>query len=113
MTQGSATPETQVKTPRLSRVRRTALLKALSDPRRYELLERIAKENCPLTCGQALTALKIAPATLSHHIKELESAGLIEIERAGKYHNLKLRPGVLETLADTLRSLNSASCGPR
>lgn len=105
--------QSPAKTPRLSRARRTALLKALADPRRYELLERIAKANCPLGCSDALTALKIAPATLSHHIKELENAGLIEIERVGKFHNLKLKPGVLETLAETLKALPSTPCPSR
>jgi ArsR family transcriptional regulator, arsenate/arsenite/antimonite-responsive transcriptional repressor len=103
----------EAKTPRITRARRTALLKALADPRRYELLERIARANCPLGCSQAQAAMKIAPATLSHHIKELETAGLIEIERAGKFHNLKLRPGVLEALAETLQSLETVSCASR
>jgi ArsR family transcriptional regulator len=101
------------KSPRLTRARRTAILKALADPKRYELLERIAKANCPLGCSQALAALKIAPATLSHHIKELETAGLIEVERVGKFHNLKLRPGVLDALAETLQALNTSACPSR
>ena len=113
MTPTTSTSANPSKTPRLTRVRRTAILKALADPRRFELLERIAKANCPLACSQAQAALKIAPATLSHHIKELETAGLIEIERMGKFHNLKLRPGVLDALAENLQSLNSASCGSR
>jgi ArsR family transcriptional regulator len=113
MVQAGTIRQTHAKTSLLSRARRIAILKALADPRRYELLERIAKANCPLSCAQALTALKIAPATLSHHIKELESAGLIEVERVGKYHNLKLRPGVLEALAETIQSLTPVFCGPR
>jgi ArsR family transcriptional regulator len=113
MTPGTAPTQTPAKTPRLTRARRTAILKALADPRRFELLERIAKASCPLGCSDALAALRIAPATLSHHIKGLESAGLIEIERAGKFHNLKLRPGVLEALAESLQSLNSTSCASR
>jgi ArsR family transcriptional regulator len=106
-------PETPARAPRLTRVRRTGLLKALADPRRYELLERIAKANCPLGCAQAQTALKIAPATLSHHIKELENAGLIDVTREGKFHYLKLKPGVLEALAEVLRALPAASCTSR
>jgi len=105
--------EIPAKAPRLTRARRTAILKALADPRRFELLERIAKASCPLGCSQALAALEISPATLSHHVKELESAGLIEIERAGKFHNLKLRPGVLEALAETLQALETVSCASR
>jgi ArsR family transcriptional regulator len=101
-----------VKTPRLSRARRTALLKALADPRRFELLERIAKTPCPLGCMEAGSALAISPATLSHHIKELESAGLIQVERQGKFHFLSLRPAVLESLIATLSVLNHPRCAP-
>lgn len=95
---------------RLTRGRRTALLKALADPKRFELLERIARATCPLGCMEARAALKIAPATLSHHIKELETAGLIEVRREGKFHFLSLRPGVLESLATHLSALTPESC---
>ena len=87
-----------------------ALLKALADPKRFELLERIAKASCPLGCAQAQAALEIAPATLSHHIKELETAGLIEVKRQGKFHYLSLRPGVLDALARSLAALESTNC---
>lgn len=109
MVTDTPTQASSAKTARLSRARRIALLKALADPKRYELLEHIAKTNC-LGCSQAHAALKIAPATLSHHIKELETAGLIDIERVGKFHNLRLKPGVLDALAETLQSLGSLSC---
>ncbi len=95
---------------RLTRARRTAILKALADPRRFELLERIARAQGPLGCSDALTALSISPATLSHHIKELYSAGLIEVRREGKFAYLTLRPGVLESLASGLAALEPGSC---
>jgi ArsR family transcriptional regulator len=98
---------------RLTRARRTVILKSLADPRRFELLERIAKAGCPLGCTQALAALPISAATLSHHIKELETAGLIEVRREGKFAYLTLRPGVLESLAASLRALDSANCAGR
>lgn len=91
--------------PRLTRARRTAILKALADPRRFELLERIARSSCPLTCTDARAALPISAATLSHHIKELETAGLIAVRREGKFHYLTLRAGVLEALSKTLGAL--------
>lgn len=95
---------------RLTRARRTAILKALADPRRFELLERIANARCPMSCSAIGAALPIAAATLSHHIKELETAGLIEVRREGKFHFLSLRPGVLEGLASVLSGLESGSC---
>jgi ArsR family transcriptional regulator, arsenate/arsenite/antimonite-responsive transcriptional repressor len=96
--------------PRLSRARRTSLLKALADPKRFELLERIARASCPLGCMQAKTALAISPATLSHHVKELETAGLIRVERAGKFHFLHLEPEVLSALSDSLAALARPNC---
>jgi ArsR family transcriptional regulator len=96
--------------PRLSRARRTAILKALADPHRFQLVEQIANAECPLGCAQARSTLAIAPATLSHHIKELESAGLINVERQGKFHFLSLRRGVLEALLATLEDLVRPSC---
>ena len=109
---GTATA-TAKKSAQLTRARRTTILKALADPRRFELLERIAKANCPLGCADALAALPISAATLSHHIKELETAGLIEVRREGKFAYLSLRPGVLESLAAGLAGLERVSCDGR
>lgn len=95
---------------RLSAARRTAILKALGDPRRFELLERIARAGCPLGCTEARAAMPIAPATLSHHIKELETVGLINVRREGKFHFLTLRPGVLQGLIAILQSLGAGGC---
>lgn len=111
MTALAQTAAATAKPIRLSRARRTALLKALADPRRFELLEQIAKAACPLGCAQARAALPISAATLSHHIKELETAGLIAVRREGKFHYLSLRPGVLEALAAALASLATAPPG--
>ena len=106
----AATPRQPKEPVRLSAARRTAILKALADPRRFELLERIARSSCPLGCTQARAALPISAATLSHHIKELESAGLIHIRREGRFHFLTLRPGVLEGLIALLATLDSPTC---
>jgi ArsR family transcriptional regulator len=61
-----------------------AIAKALSDPRRYEILQMIAgKKDC--TCVELRENSPISAATLSHHLKELETAGLITIGRDGKF----------------------------
>ena len=99
-----------VKPVRLTRVQRTAILKALADPKRFELLETIARSQCPLGCTAAHEALSIAPATLSHHIKELQTSGLIDVRREGKFAFLSIKPGVLEALSNDLQSLSPTSC---
>ncbi|MGA2251005.1 ArsR/SmtB family transcription factor [Terracidiphilus sp.] len=98
----------------LTGAQRTAILKALADPRRFEVLERIARSSCAVTCSQTLADLPIAAATLSHHLKELEAAGLIHVRREGKYHLLSVQPGVLEAMAETLQALSAAcpNAGP-
>ena len=101
------------KLPRLTRAQRTAILKALADPKRFELLEQIARSQCPLGCSAAKHALDISPATLSHHIKELQTSGLIDVRREGKFAFLSIRPGVLEALSTHLQSLSPSSCTSR
>ena len=102
-----------VKTSRLTRAQRTAILKALADPKRFELLEHIARSSCPLGCGDARESLAISPATLSHHVKELQTSGLIDVRREGKFHFLSIRPGVLEALAANLQALSPNACPTR
>ena len=109
----AATSQTTAKSIRLSRARQTAIFKALADPHRFELLQQIAKAGCPLGCSKALASMPISAATLSHHIKELETAGLIEVRREGKFAYLTLRPGVLEAVAASLAALETSSCTRR
>ena len=109
----TASSARSAKPTRLSRAQRIVLLKALADPKRFELLERIAKSSCPLGCMDAREALAIAPATLSHHVKELQMSGLIDVRREGKFHFLSVKPGVLEALAASLQSLSPTSCPTR
>ena len=108
-----ANPAPVAKPIRLSRAQRSAILKALSDPKRFELLEKIARASCPLTCSMAGEALAISAATLSHHIKELQTSGLIDVRREGKFAFLTMNPGVLEALSAYLQSLTPAACATR
>ena len=70
---------------RMTRAQRALVLKALADPRRFELLQQIARAGCPLGCAQALATLPISAATLSHHVKELETAGPYPSGAKGKF----------------------------
>lgn len=73
------------------------IAKALADPRRYDLLRRIGKAGDTLACESIRTSCcEVTPATLSHHMKELETAGLVESTREGKFVTYRLRRDVLE-----------------
>jgi len=61
-----------------------AISRALSDPRRFEILQHIAAKSAA-ACSELRGAFPITAATLSHHLKELESCGLIETNRRGKF----------------------------
>jgi DNA-binding transcriptional ArsR family regulator len=72
------------------------IAKALADPRRYELLKQIGKAGDTLACEQLRGCTCVSAATVSHHMKELENAGLVESTRDGKFVTYRLRRDVLE-----------------
>jgi ArsR family transcriptional regulator len=78
---------------RLSSREFRAISKALSDPRRFEILKHIAGQRCT-ACADLREAFPITAATLSHHLKELESAGLIQTTRRGKFVDMVFLRGL-------------------
>ena len=79
------------------------IAKALADPRRMAVLEVIAGEReCP--CQKLREEFPVSKATISHHIKELVRAGLVEAHRDGQYLHCEVRRDMLEAYtAELLR----------
>jgi ArsR family transcriptional regulator len=71
------------------------IAKALADPRRFEIFEEMAAADDELSCGRIVARFPVAQATVSHHIKELAEAGLIEIRPEGQFRYCRARTDVL------------------
>ncbi|MDL4813415.1 ArsR/SmtB family transcription factor [Actinomadura opuntiae] len=80
------------------------LFKAIADPVRLRLLSLIACHEGGEACVCDLTAaFDLTAPTISHHLKVLKQAGLIDSERRGTWVYYWLNPGVLERLSAILR----------
>ena len=83
--------------------RLAAVLKVLADPTRLRLLSLVAAQPDGEECVCNLTELVgVSQPTVSHHMRLLVDAGLLEREQRGKWAYYRTVPGALETLSSLI-----------
>jgi len=80
------------------------IARALADPHRYEILKKLSARSSATPCSDVRDCMDVSPATLSHHMKELETAGLIRSEKNGKFVNYFPQTRVLRAYLERLES---------
>jgi ArsR family transcriptional regulator len=81
------------------------LFKAIADPVRLRLLSLIACHEGGEACVCDLTgAFELTAPTISHHLKVLKQAGLIDSQRRGTWVYYWINPPVLQRLSAILGS---------
>lgn len=87
------------------------VLRLLAEPVRWRIVSLLAREQL---CTCHLQAELGAKQTLvSHHLRALRDAGVVETEPCGRFTYYRLAPGALDGVADELRALAGVTAVPK
>ena len=81
--------------------------KALGDANRLKILHFISNKGGRGECSEIQTVIDLAQPSVSHHIKILIEAGLIEPAKEGRNHNYTLKKEMLDAYTRHLSHLQS------
>ena len=88
---------------RAQALRMAEVAKALGDPIRLQLVDVLRKHAGKVCVCELVPLFEISQPTLSHHLKKLRDAGLVDSERRGLWAYYYVTPGALDELAAWLR----------
>ena len=80
-----------------------ALFRALSDPARVKIVNLLATSDEPVCACEFEPALQLSQPTVSHHLKKLTEAGLLEREQRGKWAYFTFAPEASSRLEQVVR----------
>ena len=83
-------------------LRMAIVAKALSDPIRLQLVDVLRKHAGKVCVCELVPLFEISQPTLSHHLKTLRNAGLVDAERQGLWAYYYVLPEAMKELAEWL-----------
>lgn len=84
-----------------------AIYKAMADEHRRKILMTLCRES--LVAGELAQLVGLAPNALSFHLKWLKSAGLVSVDREGRFLRYHANPDLLSEWARHIQSTFTAS----
>ena len=92
----------KAKPPEMTMELVTRALKAIAEPKRLEILY-LLKEGTPRCLCELEAVLNISQPTITHHIKVLEKAGIIETKKSGKWLLCRVRDNIFVNTVEKIR----------
>ncbi|GHE45192.1 transcriptional regulator [Streptosporangium violaceochromogenes] len=102
--------------PPMEDIRLTAVMHALADPVRLEILSRLTG-SAGESCGDIGSGIRVHKSTMSHHYRVLREAGVTLTTMDGRSRRVRLRrddldarfPGLLDSVLNALRRTGPAT----
>src|SRR5947208_15413879 len=88
--------------------------KALADPRRPEIVQKLVARR--MNCSDVHAMFNVSQPTVSHHLKELATAGILDNEKQGQFCFYQVRADVLSAYVTELQrrlGLGAITVAPR
>ena len=79
--------------------RMAGMAKALGDPIRLQLVDVLRKHAGKVCVCELVPLFDVSQPTLSHHLKKLREAGIVDSERRGLWAYYYVRPEALKELS--------------
>jgi DNA-binding transcriptional ArsR family regulator len=84
-----------------------AVLKALAEPTRRELMERLSK--APASVSDLAAPYSMSLAAIVQHLQVLEECGLIKSEKIGRVRTCRIEPGGLDGLSQWIATTRTTT----
>ncbi|PIQ21166.1 MAG: transcriptional regulator [Cytophagales bacterium CG18_big_fil_WC_8_21_14_2_50_42_9] len=81
------------------------IAKALGDINRLKILQYMHQHEGRIECMEICNIIDLAQPSISHHIKKLTEAGLIEPQKEGRYYIYTLNQNIWDEYRHVMKTL--------